>query len=745
MSDIITIRDRARFVAPTSASGVVTRARLDEQYVAATGKIMRVLAPPGYGKSTLVSRWVAEDDRTVRWLDLERIDNDPIVLMGALARGLSDLVDQPSSLIPEYSAHDRRFADVSVPAFGAAIARIAEPFVIVIDDIHRVTDATAWLLLDCLARNVPPQSTVVFVGRGADHGPSLAAMRLDPGVVDVASNDLSFDVAETEQLLVAHGVHLEFGAVADLVEQFEGWPAGLRLASLVIAMPDGRRQLESASAREFSYVTDYLRAEWLLTLPDEDRQFLMEASILRRFSADMCDQVLGRHGSAAVLRRLEHRQSVVLPLDRRGEWYRLHDLLRDWLESELRQTDRSRWQEVHLAAAHWWERAGDVDLAVQHLEWAEESSRCHDLVVAHAGSYVMSGMASTVRRWLSGFSAEEVGASLGLCVISAGVEVACGDGSSGLRWVRLFESAPAPSHGAIEESALTHWADILRASTGAASSTSLLERAERARSNLEIGAWHVFGSLTVGGLRALAGAPGAIDALLDGAHEAEIVGVHAQRAICLSFAAILLDLDGDRDAAAARGAEAYRIVRDFALDHAPAAASATAAMHSLVCARSGRRSEALMCLEVCRSALSGFAEVGPWYNVLTRLAMIRTSLLVDPRQASTLLSEIEHHLRFEPDDGGLRHHVAALRTQVASARKVSADRSWSLTAAELRVLQYLPTNLGLGDIATRLFISRNTVKSHTSSIYRKLGTTTRTQTVELAREAGLLADSPPVQ
>jgi LuxR family maltose regulon positive regulatory protein len=744
MSDITTIRDRARFVAPRPADHVVSRVRLDERYQAATGRILRVLAPPGYGKSTLVGRWVEQDERIVRWLDLERVDNDPVVLMAAFARGLSDLVDEPASLVPEFSAHDRRFADVAVPSFGAAIGRITEPFVIVIDDTHRVTEPAAWLLLDTLARNVPPESTVVFVGRGADHGSSLPSMRLDPGVVDVTMDDLALDVVETEHLLMAGGVHLDLDAVADLTAQFEGWPAGLRLASLVLASPDGRRQLESASAGEFAYVTDYLRSEWLLTLSDGDRRFLMEAALLRRFSAEMCDQVLDRAASAEVIRRMEHRQLVVLPLDRRGEWYRMHGLLRDWLETELRHTDRVRWQEVHTAAAQWWERAGDVDLAVQHLEWVADSGRRHDLVVAHAGSYVMRGMASTVRRWLAGFSDEAVRTSPGLCLVSAGVELAAGDGSSGLRWVRLLASAPPSAAASLgDDSSLTHWGEIVCASAEAGPAAPLLERAEVARSSIGIGAWHVYGSFTVGGLRAMTGAAEAVDVLLDGAHEAEVVGAHVHQANCLSLAAILLELDGDRDAASQRGAQAHRIVRDLGIDHVPTVAISTAAVHSLHCARAGRRSEALACLDVSRVRLPGYAEIAPWYNVLTRTAMVKAALLLDdPEQASTLLGEIDHHLRFEPDDAVLRGHVAALREQVAAALGISAARTWSLTAAELRVLQYLPTNLSLADIAIRLFISRNTVKSHTASIYRKLGTTSRNSAVELARDAGLLADSP---
>lgn len=79
VSDLVAIRDRARFTGPTMRSGVVERARLDDRYASATGQVLRVLAPAGYGKSTQVLRWVVDDQRRVRWLDLEPIDNDPLV------------------------------------------------------------------------------------------------------------------------------------------------------------------------------------------------------------------------------------------------------------------------------------------------------------------------------------------------------------------------------------------------------------------------------------------------------------------------------------------------------------------------------------------------------------------------------------------------------------------------------------------------------------------------------------------
>jgi LuxR family maltose regulon positive regulatory protein len=139
-----------------------------------------------------------------------------------------------------------------------------------------------------------------------------------------------------------------------------------------------------------------------------------------------------------------------------------------------------------------------------------------------------------------------------------------------------------------------------------------------------------------------------------------------------------------------------------------------------------------------------FHPVAPWFNVLGRLALARAALLVDDRTTSrSLLRELEHFLRAEPPKGGARLYLEDLRASVDAARQLPSDRAWALTEAELKVLQFLPTNLTLGDIATRLFVSRNTVKTHVAAIYRKLNATSRSEAVDLARRTGVLEDAEP--
>lgn len=740
------IRDAARFAVPGLSAGVVARTRLDHHYASAVGRILRVMAPAGYGKSTLVSRWVGDEVRAVRWLDLEPIDNDPIVLMSAIANGISDLVVDPSVLVPEYSPYDRRFVNVAIPAFGAAIRRIEQPFVVVIDDTHHLTDPTAWRLIDSVARNIPSSSTLVLVGRGAAHTSALAMLRLEPGIVDLATADLALDVAETEELLAAHGVQLDdITSLSALADRFEGWPAGLRLASLVLATPNGAAMLESATTGKLPYVIDFLRAEWFDTLDADDRQFLMEVAVLGRFTAEMADTVLDRSGSAEVIHRLERHHRIVLPLDQRGEWYRMHAVLRDWLETELHQVDRPRWREVHLDSARWWEVAGDIDLAVHHLERVGADERRAALVMTHAGVYITRGLRPTARRWLSTFPPDYVRRSPALCALEAIEAAASGDGERALAWTKLLPSTPEmPDAAALSSEPWLIWPSITTAALVPSAAAEHLAMIEVAYRRVAPGAWRALACTTYGALLALVGDVRSLDVLAEGAHEAAIADAPNEEATCLVVAAIVTELRGDRARAAALTAAAAALVEQRHLETSPVPTTPVLAMAALGAARAGRHDLAAAHIRRSREQLAGFAPIAPWYNVLTRVALVNGCLLADdPVGAAAVLRELEQHLRFEPAAGRLRDDVEALRAGVDAAAAIYADRSWSLTNAELRVLQHLPTNLSLADIATRLFISRNTVKSHTSSIYRKLGTTSRSRTVDLAREAGLLTEPVP--
>jgi LuxR family transcriptional regulator, maltose regulon positive regulatory protein len=740
VQEIVSVRNRARFVPPSSLDPIVARARLDDHYATATGQILRVLAPPGYGKSTQIARWVADEPRHVGWVDLERVDNDPFVLAAALARALTHTGRQLSDAQWDAAFDGGGVVGNLAPGLGALVDQIEWPFVLVLDDVHNVDAIESLAVLDALAAHLPPSSTLVLSGRSHPDQRSLARRRLHPGIVDVTVHHLALDTAETDELLTSMGVRLELDPLTQLCDRFEGWAAGIRLAGLALQGEGEPAWLSPGHVGDATYVVDYLRSEWTGQLSPEDKRFLCEAACLDRFTGEMCDEILGRTQSLATLRHMHREELLLLPLDQRDEWFRMHPLLTRWLSADLEATDRHRWREIHHAAATWWVQHGDVDLAIEHTLLTGDIAAAEALVTEHGFTYLARGLVSTVRRWLAAFPNDFARTSGGLCAITALDALYLGDGARAWQWYEHLRRVLAGSGSSPSSTRLHQRAAVLRITLAREPAGDLLALAETVSAELADDVWTALALYATGGVRFLAGDDRAVGALEEAAFVAEIAGMWVHQANCTSATGIIADLTGDRDAAVAAGQRAADLLTRWPSELPPTTAI-TDALAALNAARAGQRDLAASRLAAGRQRLLALHSVGPWFNALCGLAFTRAALLIDDRTTSrTLLRELEHALRLEAPDNGAATHVEALRTSIEAARQLPSDPAWALTDAELKVLQHLPTNLTLADIATRLFVSRNTVKSHVAAIYRKLGTTSRSDAVDLARQTGLVED-----
>lgn len=732
----LSIRDRTRFVERRVRSDEVERTRLDAHYQDARGEIVRLLAPAGYGKSSIIARWVSDEDRPVLWLDLERIDNDPRILVDALLSGFTERVDSTFETLNGRAGGEELAGEELVPTFAQLVRACPTPFVVVLDDIHNVDEPMGAEVLDVLAENLPPTSTLVLAGRAHHHDTAISRLRLRPGVTDLNADDLAFNLAETNALLDNLVADLDDDTIATIAERFEGWPAGVRLAALTLRA-GVTTPLQASELGSSRYVTEYLANEWLGRLDADDRTLITEAACLGRFSGVMCDEVLERTGAADDLQRLRHDFLALLAVDERDREFRFHSLLRDFLCRELREGSPSRFRQIHGRASTYWEAEGDIDLAVEHAVAADDLERCARLIAAHGGTYQVLGMAPTVSRWLVNLPDPQVRASAPLCVLSSTNAMNIGDGELALRWTRALSSVRPDDDDVITP----HRADLLFAALEFREPAEIIPVARRAYANLDPGTpWRAFACWVLAGNLFLVGEiDESVETMHEGAFEAELLGAELMRSNCLAHLAILLDLRGEHEAARTTGGRAYAGIRNYRAEHLPTTAG-VAAVHSLIEARAGRCDSSAESLATSRGYLAGFATVSPWYNAIPRLALIRASLLCDRAAVGQeLLRELDSYIL-----GGAATEfdelVDPLRVSVEGARKLLADRTWSLTKAELRVMQYLPTNLSLADIATQLFVSRNTVKSHAAAIYRKLGTTSRSEAVDIARHAGLLGD-----
>lgn len=697
---------------------------------------MRVLAPAGYGKTSLVARWATIDRREVRWVDLGREHDDPVAMFAALRDALSGVFEIAYPTAAHASA-----ADPYVRALEDALATAGAtmPFLLVLDDVHRVRSAGANGLLATVVERVPSHSTVVFVGRGHHDGGSIGRMRLVPGVIDVAVDDLAFDDSEAHRLFESIGCDPRLPATADLLRQLEGWPAGIRLAGEVVC---SGAHLEHVA--ESVGLVDYLRGEWTGQLDEHDLAFLREAACLGRLSGSACDEVLGRHGSDQLLRRLHRDEVVVFALDERDGIYRMHGLLRTWLAADLKSVNPGRWSEVHQSAAQYCERHGDVDGAVAHARAAGDLDLLERLVTTHGGAYFTRGLDATVERWLDNFPAGHVRGSPGLAGIQCVKALHRGDDGEALQWLRVLDQV---CRGRPKESPADWWRDVLHAALDERPAATLIPGVAEARAHLAGGPWAGFACWVHGALCFLDGDVGtARSALEAGVFEGRLGGNQLIVGHCNGTLSMIDDYEGDEVSASTHARLAGEAVAACGAELLTPAAPAMAAV-ALEHARRNEREAAHRTVAAVRRRLLRYRTIAPWFNVVARLALLRTALLLDDRvTATSVMRELEHHARFEPPAGERDQPSAIafardLRARVEAMHRPATGSS-ALTDAELRVLHLLPTNLSLADIATRLYISRNTVKSHVASIYRKLDAVKRADAVDRARSAGLLPTHP---
>ena len=495
---------------------------------------------------------------------------------------------------------------------------------------------------------------------------------------------------------------------------------------------------------DLAYVTDYVTQEWFGALDPNDQVLLTEIGCLERFSGTQCDAVLGRNNSAEMLRRLCHDELMLIGLDQHDEWYRMHAVLSRWLSARLHNSDPDRWHEIHVAAATWWSAEGDTDLAIEHAAAVNDPELLETLVVQHCGPYAARGMYRTLERWLEHFSEAHVRESLPLKQVQAVLNIGFGNGERAVGWTRLCRSdqvAVDRTSGSIA-GLLALQTDALWATLENRPAAELIPVAREAHCRLPQGEWRALASMVLGANLYLCGQDGTVDLLRESLFETEITGATTLQATTAAALAIVLDLEGETEEAAATSDRATRLLAT-PLGKDASATALSLAIASLFDARSRRHGSAASRRDAGRAKLAGFDRSAPWFGILGLIPLIRTSLLLDDAPtALDLMHELEAKMAIQNATTPLAAHIDELAAAVRAATNAFTDRSWGLTAAELRVVQYLPTNLSLGDIAGRLYVSRNTVKSQVSAIYRKLGAASRAEAVDRARAAGLIADVP---
>ncbi|HME03187.1 MAG TPA: hypothetical protein VKG38_09175, partial [Solirubrobacteraceae bacterium] len=275
---------------------------------------MTIVAPAGYGKTTLLAQAEAADPRPFAWVALEDGDNDPVVLMTHLAEALDRITKVGPGVFDALRLPASSLWSKSVPRLGAALASIERPAVVVLDDVHVLRERDSLDVLAAISGYLPRGSQLMLAGR-EESQLRLARLRTERLVAELGRDELAFDAVEAGSLLRAAGVDLAEPHITTLTRRTEGWAAGLYLTALSLRT-GGTVDLDllSAGAGPDNYIADYLRLEVLSRMAPEQVEFLTRISVLERICGQLCDAVLEQAGSAAMLEALAQTNHFLVAL-----------------------------------------------------------------------------------------------------------------------------------------------------------------------------------------------------------------------------------------------------------------------------------------------------------------------------------------------------------------------------------------------------------------------------------------------
>jgi LuxR family maltose regulon positive regulatory protein len=619
----------------------------------------------------------------------------------------------------------------------AALVGEGEPALLVIDDAHRLTDRSS---LDALAEFIaylPAGIQVVVAGRDPP-GLPLERWRVEDRVLDIGPDDLVMDEGEVGQLVRQVGVHLPAHAVDLLAQDTAGWPALVALMVAAVHRTGVQRPIASPANHP---VAEYLRSELLEARPEAEAELLIRTSILERLTGPLCDVLLERAGSEATLAELG--RSMLL-LDDYGGWYRYHPMLREFLRGELDRREPGRAAELHGRAAVWLASSDDLDSAIDHAFLSGDLELAVSILGKAFSRYHWTGRRAKLRAWIGRFDDSVLLEHPHLAVMAAWEEISEGDVHAVERYADLAAHGTPRGRPPDGTASLDSARAMLRSALGLGGIDATLASATLAVALEPVGSsWRDLALWTLALARHAAGDPDGADATLAEATTEARAARHEGLAYCLLGHRASLAMDrGDWTTASQLMAEADAIGAAGGFEGYVSASLARVSSIRLL-RHDGEPRDVRRALVRAAGIRPMLTAAVPIVSLLTLLELARLHLAVgDPAGARSVLAQAGDIIRRRPDLGVLPAEVAALRAVVASLPIALAGAS-TLTAAELRVLALLPYYLSFGELGARLGVKATTVKTHATSIYGKLGASSRSEAIDLAVEAGLLERFPP--
>jgi len=397
---------KTKFYIPPIRSSQIARPRLiDLIHKGLDRALILVCAPAGYGKTTLVSSWLAETGICSAWLSLDEGDNDPIRFLQYLLTALlpispaiaDNLLEIPQGIQPD------QFENI-INHLVNNLASSPKPFVLVLDDFHVIQSEAILRIVSYLLEHLPQQMHIAILTR-TDPPLPLSRLRVRGQLLDIRADQLRFTEAEIAAFLnTTGGINLSDQDLSAMEARTEGWIAGIQLAALSMQSSRDIHGFVSAFTGSHHYVMDYLAEEVLKVQSGNVSAFLLHTSMLERMCGPLCEAILGATSTEpvdgqAMLETLEEMNLFVIPLDNERRWYRYHHLFADVLRKRLENQYSHLLPELYRRASQWYEQNGFISESIQLAISACDQDRAAHLIEQNGCFLLISGEVSTFLNW----------------------------------------------------------------------------------------------------------------------------------------------------------------------------------------------------------------------------------------------------------------------------------------------------------------------------------------------------------
>ena len=720
---------------PPERGGPVDRTSLLDDLSITDASVVLAQAPAGFGKSTVLEQWAHRGERKFAWVSLDPSESDPILFWRHVYAALQVCVhDFASHLHDEIAKPGLDLSGSIVPGILNELATIESKLVIVLDDYHQVESPEVDRTVELLIRHLP-RGTALAIGTRTQPRLAIARLRSRGLVHDLDASTLSLTLDETGRVLRSQNPGRTDDEVAWIHKATEGWPAGVYLFGLLDTL--------DMSTRTTSDIRDYLMTEMLSSLVEDDLRFMRDTSILSHLEGEVCDYVTQGHSSQRRLARLAGSNLLIMPVDQPGNRFRYHHLLQAELLARLRQDEsQEAVASLHRRAMEWTERQRDISAAIQHAVRADDIEKATDLVAEHWYGYIMSGRAHTAFQWLREFDDQELRTLPRLTIAAAMISAFTGATAEAREFAANAETAEHSGEGLSGTTSYESSVAVMRAAIAADGPISALADAHRAAEAEPLdSSWRPALAAMIGAYTCFT-TPGDREAqrlLLEGADAA--TGPPEIAAYALGTLALVHAWRNDTEAALHYARRAIERIDEtnvggLLLYGLPYAVAARFSVDD------DTQTESERLLRYAALAERAATNSTPLDSMVLRTAMAEACLEMGDHDRARVYAQRALGNLAVMTEGGLV--AARLNTVIrrinASSRDAAGEAvsaSSLLSPRELQVVALLETGDTLEDIGRRLYVSRNTVKTYTARIYRKLDVSDRYQAVNAARRLGI--------